>query len=110
MGVPAPISAFTPPESREAARVVALQLLRAEWHYQPSTAHRRQLAGASALALIADTRSLWAGRDDFAFYGPSGIGFAADYDQYEVFILGLMVRPRARVPRAPVPRRVRPVA
>ena len=33
-GVPAPLSMFTPPESRDATRAVALQILRREWGYK----------------------------------------------------------------------------
>jgi hypothetical protein len=72
--VPAPLSAFTPPETREASRAVALQLLEAEWSLQGDGAAAR-----------ASSRDLW--HPDMLFYGPAGVGMAQGYEQYATHIL-----------------------
>ena len=78
-GVPMPLSAFTPPETREATRKVALELLKREWGYSTGVDAAGDFTGSS-------TRSLWHA-DTMIFYGPSGIGTARGYEQYEAHVL-----------------------
>lgn len=88
-GVPAPLSAFTPPESREASRAIALRLLAAEWGWRGGAAEGVPAAdGAAAAEWRMDwssSRALWT--DDMLFYGPSGVGFAQGYEQYADHVL-----------------------
>ena len=72
-GVPAPLSAFTPPAAREASRAVALELLASDWGLQGGDSVRRA------------SRDLW--HPDMNFYGPAGVGMAQGFDQYATHVL-----------------------
>ena len=98
-GVPAPLSLFTPPESREASRAVVLELLRREWGLvEPASAGGTGSAtGTSSVGsnrvqvdgTFVPSRELWH-EDKMIFYGPSGIGTATGYDEYRTHVLGLI--------------------
>ena len=80
-GVPAPISAFTPPESRAASRATVNELLAIEW----AAGDGRVARGGSAR--LGESRPLWHAAE-MRFYGPSGVGLARSYDEYVAHVLG----------------------